>query len=539
MRRWLNVLKLSLLSAGLFVAACGGGGSGIKGGAGSEILRRGISESPDTVDPHKVSSQWENIVVGDMFVGLFTDGPDAAPVLGMAESYEISEDGLTWTFKLRDAKWSDGVPVTADDFEFAFRRILDPATAAEYASLLFLIKNAQPYYEGTVEEDEFGVRAIDEKTLEIRLEYPAPYLPGLLKHYTSFPVPKHKVEELGDAWVKPENIVVNGPYKLVEWRTNDFLKSEVNPLWEGSDKLCMKTIYYFPTEDLDVIERMISRGEIDMNNAFEGQRRDELEKKFPGWVRTNPSLTTTYYVFNNENPKFSDPRVRNALAMALDRDFMVNKVLTAGYEPAYAFVPPGIASYDGGTEVYWKEWSLEKRLEEARKLLGEAGYGPDNPLEFTYIYRSTDDNPKVAPVVLQNWDAIADWVEPTIEMQDTKILYERLKQADFEVGDAAWIADYNDPQNFLFLLESRTGMMNYGNYNNPEYDRLVNASNLETNIEERKVLLREAEQLMLDEMPIIPMWYQVTKNLVDPRLTGFVDNPEDIHRSRYICEAAD
>lgn len=531
MRSWKNLIKVPLLAVTLLAAACGGGGSD------TNALRRGISANPDTVDPHKVSSQWENIVVGDMFMGLFTDGVDATPVLGMAESYEISEDGLTWTFKIRDAKWSDGEPVTADDFEYSFRRILNPSTASQYASLLYLIKNAQAYYEQKVPADELGVHAIDEKTLEINLEYPAPYLPGLLKHYTSFPVPKHKVEELGDEWVRPENIVVNGPYKLVEWRTRDFLRSEANPYWAGHENLCYKEIVYFPYDDLDAVERMVATGRIDINNAFEGQKTAELKENFPGWVRTMPSLTTTYYAFNTELPIFQDKRVRNALAMALDRDFMVNEVLTAGYEPAYSLVPPGIANYDGGAEVYWADMSQEERQAEAKKLLEEAGYGPDNPLNFTYIYRSTDDNPKVAPAVQQNWASIADWVNPKIERQDTAIQYERLRQADFEVGDAAWIADYNDPQNFLYLLESRTGMMNYGNYNNPEYDALIAASNLETDVEKRKALLLEAEQLMLDDMPIIPMWYQVTKNLVDPRLTGFVDNPEDIHRSRYICDS--
>lgn len=530
MRNWLTNLKAPLMALTFALAACGGGGSQ------TDALRRGISANPDTIDPHKVSSQWENIVVGDMFEGLFTDGVDATPVLGMAESYEIDESGLVWTFKLRDANWSDGEPVTAYDFEYAFRRILDPATASQYASLLYLIENSYQYYLSEVPAEELGVKALDAKTLEIRLEYPAPYLPGLLKHYTSFPVPKHKVEALGDDWVKPENLVVNGPYKLVEWRTRDFLRSVANPVWRGADKLCFKEIVYFPYEDLDAIERMIATGRIDMNNSFEGQKTEELKKNFPGWVRTNPSLTTTYYAFNADNPKFKDVRVRNALSMALDRDFMVNEVLTSGYVPAYSFVPPGIASYDGGAEVYWAKMSQSDRQAEARRLLEQAGYGSNNPLEFTYIYRSTDDNPKVAPAVQQNWATIADWVKPTIQMQDTAIQYERLRQADFEIGDAAWIADYNDPQNFLFLLDSKTGMMNYGNYNSPEFDALLGASNLETDIEARKDLLRRAEQLMLDDMPIIPMWYQVTKNLVDPRLGGFVDNPEDIHRSKFVCE---
>ncbi|MAK60712.1 MAG: peptide ABC transporter substrate-binding protein [Ponticaulis sp.] len=522
--------KALAFALSLGVAACGGGTTDT-----SESLRRGISANPDSVDPHKVSSQWENIVIGDMFTGLFTDGADATPVLGMAKSYEISDDALTWTFKLKDAKWSDGVPVTAQDFEFAFRRILTPETASQYASMLFLIKNSQEFYEGEVGADELGVKAIDDKTFEIQLNYPAPYLPGILKHYTSFPVPKHAIEEFGDDWTDPENIVVNGPYKLVQFRTGDFLRSVANPEFAGAEDLCFKEVIYYPYDDLDAIERYIQTGRLDINNAFDGQKTEELKEKFPGWVRTAPTLQLTYYSFNTDLEMFQDLRVRNALAMALDRDFMVNEVLTAGYQPAYSFVPPGTANYNGGAQVYWADWSLERRQEEARTLLKEAGYGPDNPLEFEYSYRSTDDNPRVAPAVQSSWMEIADWVKPEILQKETQVQYALLRQGDFQIGDGAWVADFNDPKNFLYLLESATGVMNYGNYNSPEYDALMAQSDRERDLDARAELLRQAEQTMLDDMAVIPMWFAVSKNLVDPSLTGFIDNADDVHRSRYIC----
>ena len=525
-----NLLKSLLLSVSLTVAACGGGGE-----TNTEALRRGISANPDSVDPHKVSSQWENIVIGDMFTGLFTDGADATPVLGMAESYEISDDALTWTFKLKDANWSDGVPVTADDFEFAFRRILTPETASQYASMLFLIKNSEEFYNGEVAADELGVKAIDDKTLVIELNYPAPYLPGILKHYTSFPVPRHAIEEFGDDWTDPENIVVNGPYKLEQFRTGDFLRSAVIPEFEGAEDLCFKEVIYYPYDDLDAIERYIQTGRLEINNAFDGQKTEELNEKFPGWVRTAPTLTVTYYSINMTLDKFKDVRVRNALSMALDRDFMVNEVLTAGYEPAYSFIPPGTANYDGGAKVYWADMSYDERLAEAKRLLEEAGYGPDNPLRFEYTYRSTDDNPRVAPAVQSSWSEIADWVQPEILQKETQVQYSLLRQGDFEIGDGGWVADFNDPKNFLYLLESKTGVMNYGNYDNPDFDRLMAESDRERDPEARAELLREAEQTMLDDMAIIPMWFAVSKNLVNPDLTGFIDNADDVHRSRYIC----
>lgn len=524
-------LKPSILAMTIAVAACGGGSQDT-----SNALRRGISADPETVDPQKVSSQWENIVVGDMFIGLFTDGVDATPILGMAESYEIDDSSLVWTFKLKDANWSDGVPVTAKDFEFAFRRILTPTTASQYASMLYLVKNAERFYLGEVGPEELGVKAIDDKTLEITLEYPAPYLPGILKHYSAFPVPKHAVEKFGDDWVKPENIVVNGPYKLVQFKTGDFLRSVVNPAFEGADDLCFKEVIYYPYEDLDAIERYIQTGRIDINNAFDGQRTSELKEQFPGWVRTATTLQTTYYAINTELDKFKDARVRNALAMSLDRDFMVNEVLTAGYEPAYSLIPPGINNYvEEGAKASWADLPLEARRAEAKRLLEEAGYGPDNPLEFVYTFRSTDDNPRVAPAVQASWAEIADWVTPRIEQKETQVQYALLRQGDFEIGDAAWVADFNDPKNFLYLLESKTGVMNYGNYNSARFDGLVAESDMERDIEKRAQLMKQAEQVMIDDMPIIPMWFAVSKNMVDPTLTGFEDNVDDVHRSRYIC----
>lgn len=520
----------------LTLAACGGGN-----GADDDVLtlRRGISAKVDTLDPHKSSAQWENIVIGDMIIGLMTHGPDGRPEYGMAESYEVSRNGLTWTFQLGDHQWSDGTPVTAGDFVYALRRIQRPEIASQYSSILYLIKNAAKVNSGEMAPEDLGVRAIDDKTLEITLEYPAPYLPGLLTHYTTYPVPQHIVEEYGDAWIQPENIVVNGPYKLAYWRTGDQLVSEHNPTGFGADEACFKRVIYFELEDETAVENKIEAGELDINNAFAGARRDELEKKFPGWVRTTPSLLTTYWAFNSSEAPFDDVRVRKALSMALDREFIVKNVLTPGFVPAYSMVPPGIDNYDHPRpHVEWKDMPRTERLEEAKRLLEEAGYGPDNPFAFEFIHRSTDDNPKAAPVAQSNWSDIADWVRPTIVKQDTKVLYARLRQSDFAVSDAAWVADFDDPINFLYLLESNTGQQNYGNYSNPEYDALLARSNAEQDLKKRAETFAEAEKLMLEDYPITPMWFQVTKNLVDPTLTGWEENAQDQHRSRFLCRDA-
>ncbi len=518
------------------LAACGDGGDASQYG---ELLSRGISANPDTLDPHKSSAQWENIVIGDMFEGLYVQDAAGRPVLGMAERVEIDDSQTVYTFTLREATWSDGVPVTADDFVFSFRRLQDPETAGQYASLLWLIRNAREVNAGTLPPEELGVRAIDDRTLEITLAYPAPYLPGLLSHYASFPVPKHLVEAHGDAWIRPENIAVNGPYKLQEWTIGAQLVSVKNESWHGgADTLCFDTIAYFPIADHGAVERRIEAGTLDINNAFDGPRMAQLQERLPGWVRTDPSLTVTYWVFNTEIAPFNDVRVRKALTMVLDREFMTENVLTPGFVPAYSFVPSGIDNYVGPDQQFaydWAGWPMEERLEAARELLAEAGFGPDNPLSFTYIYRNTGDNPKPPPVAQANWQAIGDWVQVSLEQQDTKVLYSRLREGDFELSDAGWVADFNDPHNFLYLLDSETGQLNYGSYANPEYDALIKASNTELDLAARAELLARAEAIMLQDYPLSPMWFLVNQNLVDPELTGWEDNVVDVHRSRYLC----
>ena len=398
------------------------------------------------------------------------------------------------------------------------------------------MKNAEKVNALELPPEELGIRAIDEKTVEITLDSPAPYLLGLLTHYTTFPQPQQVVEKYGDAWIQPQNIVVNGPYKLVYWRTGDQLVSDKNPTGFGAAEACFDRVAYFEIADENAYENKIAAGELDINNTFSGPRQTEIEAKLPGWVRTSPGLLTTYWSFNQTKPPFNDVRVRKALSIALDRDFMVRNVMTPGFVPAYAFVPPKIANYDvPRPELDWKDQPRSERLAEAKSLLEAAGYGPNNPLKFEFIHRNTGDNPKVAPVAQSNWAEIAPWVQPEIVRQETKVLYSRLRLTDFQISDGAWLADYDDPNNFLYLLDSKTGQQNYGKYANPEYDALLADAKNQLDLKKRAELFAEAEKLMLNDYPITPMWVQVTQNLVDPTLTGWEENPKDNHRSRFLC----
>lgn len=533
-----SIFRTTLLMAAsaVVLAACGGSGDVDEN---SVVLHRGNSAEPLTLDPHKASGTWENNVIGDMFIGLFTDDANAAPIPGMAESWTVSEDGLTWTFVLREAVWSDGVPVTAGDFEYAFQRILNPATLAQYSSLLYPIENAEAVNSGEMPLDAVGVEALDDRTLEIRLENPAPYLPGLLTHYTTFPVPRHVVEQYGDQWIQPEHIAVNGPYELVQWSTNNFVHVQRNPLFYDNENVCIDEVFYYPTVDATAGVRRVQNGELHLNNEFPGQHIDRLRREMPEYVRVHPYMGTVYFSMNNDYGPFSDARVRNALGMAVNREFLAEEIYRDGRSAAYSLVPPDVANYAGGVQAEWADWPMEQRRERARELLMEAGYGPDNPLEFEYSHRSTGDNPRIAPVVQQDWDSIADWVDVSIVQIETQIHYENLRSADYEVGDGGWIADYNDPYNFLFLAEERSIPMNYSRYRNAEYDDLLTRANQELDMEIRASMMAEAEQMMIDDMPIIPVVFYVNRAVVSPEVTGWEDNIVHIHRTRFMCLQAE
>lgn len=522
---------IGIAAAALALSACGGPSSS------SSPFRRGVGANPDSVDPHKAQGTWENDVIGDMFIGLFTENAKSQPVPGIAESWTVADDQLTWTFKLRQTNWSDGTPLTAKDFEYSLRRLLDPTTlGAVYASVQYPIKNAQAVNGGSMPLDQLGVKALDDYTLEVKLEYPAPYLPGLLKHYTAFPVPKHVIDSHGDQWTRPENIVVNGAFKLAEWRSGDFLRLTKSETFDDAANVCFNEVIFFTQPDHDAMVRRAQAGEIDMNNSFPTGQLDQTESKLPGWPRVAPMMATTYLAANNTVPPFDDTRVRKAIALAIDREHITGNILKGGEIAAYSFVPDGLNGYPTAGKFSWAGEPLEKRRADAKALLEQAGYGPDKPLEFEYIYRSTGNNPRIAPVLQENWTRIAEWVKPEIRQVETKDLYKQMQQKDFVLSDAGWVADYNDAYNFLYLLDSRTGPMNYGGYSNPAYDALIDRSNVELDAGKRAELLRQAEQMMLDDTGVIPVLVRVTQDIVSPSITGFEDNPEDIHRSRYMCK---
>ncbi|MEZ5994775.1 MAG: peptide ABC transporter substrate-binding protein [Hyphomonadaceae bacterium] len=489
---------------------------------------------PLSLDPHKASGQWENNILGNMFVGLATENTKAEPVPGMAERWETSADGRTWTFYLRRAAWSDGEACDAHDFEFAFKRILNPENLGEYAAILYPIKNAEAVNSGAMSPENVGVRAIDDLTLEIELEHPAPYLPEMLMHYTAYPVPKHIVERYGDDWVNPAHIVVNGPFKLIKWWSNYIVHLERNPAFFDAENVALQSLYFYPSTDVNAAARKVLSGEAGWSTRFPSNQVEQLSRDLPGFVRVAPYLTCNYFSFNVTRPPFNDARVRQALTMAYDRDFVASQIYRTGERPAYKFVPPGIANYPATARYRWADQSIEQRRVQAERLLRDAGYGPNNPLRFEFSHRNTSDNPRVAVVAQNDWRSIAPWVTVELRGVETQVHYANLRAKNFEIGDGGWIADFNDAKNYLYLLETRTGPQNYPGYSNPEYDRLVQASDFEADAEARAQLMVQAEQIALDDAVFCMSVFINSLNLVHPDLTGYDDNLNDYHRARWF-----
>jgi oligopeptide transport system substrate-binding protein len=498
-------------------------------------LRMGNAGEPATLDPAKATIVVEDRILEGLFEGLTVLDPTAKPIPGMAESWSVSEDKLTWTFKLREATWSDGVAVTADDFVFSFRRLMDPKTRSNYASLFFMIKGSQGVNGAKLPLETLGVRAPDAKTLVIELTNPTPFLPALLAHWLAYPVPRHVVEKLGDDWVKPANIVGNGAFTLKEWRPNDFIRLEKNPRFHDAANICLTKLLIFPTTDSATAARSVRAGELDTNATFPGQNRDALARELPGYVREAPYALIQYELFNFKNPILKDIRVRQALSQAIDRDLIAGRMIGGASKPARSVVPPDILGYQSGPFVGVLEGDLAARLATARTLLTEAGYGPTKPLNLTLSYSNSGDAPRYIPVLQNTWQQIAPWVKIELLGADPQIHYAKVQRGDFELANMGWYADYDDAKTYLYILQSSSAEMNSGRYESAAYDALITRADAQRDANVRAGLLRQAEELALRDAALSPVYFDTGRSLVNPRVTGWVDNKFNLHRTRWLC----
>jgi len=506
--------------------------SGVAARPGEMVFNFGNAAEPLTLDPHHSQASWENNIIGDLLMGLTTESADGEPMPGAAEKWEKSVDGKTWTFHLRDHQWSDGMPVTAQDFVFAWRRILDPKTASSYAYYLYLIKNAEAANSGKMPLTAIGASAPDDKTFVVELENPAPFLLEYLMHYTTFAVPRHVVEAHGDAWTKPGTYVGNGPYTLAEWTPNDHVTLVKNlKFFDAANVKIDRTIFY-PTSDYEAALKRLRAGELDVQDRMPAQQIDWLRKNMPEILRLDPVLTTEYLTCNMARKPFGDARVREALSLAVDRETIVNKIDKVGEPPAYGIVPPGMANYPGNVTLAFKTMPFPERLKRAQMLMREAGFGPDNLLRTSLLIRSASPTARRAPVVIQQmWKQI--YVDAQILQLDAAIFYNSVQSGDFDIALPAWGADFNDASTFLDLLR-KGNPNNYGHYENAVYDRLLDEAAVETDLEKRGDLMAQAEAIALKDNAWIPINFWVSGGLVRPYVKGWGKNPANVHRTRWL-----
>ena len=496
--------------------------------AAKQELVKGNGAEVASIDPQKTEGVPESNVIRDLFEGLVNQDADGNVVPGVAESWE-TKDNKTFIFHLRkDAKWSNGDPVTADDFVFTFQRAVDPATASPYAWYLEMttMKNAAQIISGKADKSTLGVKAIDANTLEVSLESAVPYFVKMMGHTTVKPVNKKVVEKWGDQWTKPEHFVSNGAYVLESWVLNERMVLVRNKNYWDNDNTVINKVTYLPIESQNAEMNRFLSGELDMTDELPNEQFKRLKKEHPEDVKVVGNLCSYYYGFNNQKAPFNDARVRKALSYTIDRDVMTRILLGQGQKPAYFLTPEITAGFHPEMPEYGT-WTQKQRDQKAKELLEEAGYNKSNPLKFTLLYNTDDNHKKNAVAIASMWKKSLGFVDVTLENQEWKTYLDTRRQGNFEVTRAGWCGDYNEASAFLSLMQSNNSS-NDPRYYSKEYDAVMEKALNSTSDEERSELYAEAEKLLARDMPIAPIFQYVKARLVSPLVGGFPQhNAED------------
>ncbi|MES1929408.1 ABC-type oligopeptide transporter periplasmic binding protein [Salinisphaera dokdonensis CL-ES53] len=501
---------------------------------GSTTLRRGNGAEPESLDPHQARSVPAANVLRDLYAGLVQIAPDGEIVPADAESWEVGEQKLVYTFTLRDnARWSNGEPLTAQDYVYSLRRSVDPVTGSPYAQLHTPIVNANDIIQGDKPTESLGVRALDDKTLEITLKAPTPYFLGTLAHSISYPVYRPAVEAYGAAFTQPGNAVTNGAYKMASWRVNSMIGLERNSeYWDDANTAIDRVEYYPITNENSALSRY-QAGELDWATKVPISQYDAIEKYIPAQLHTQPTLGVYYYGLNLRRPPFKDsPELRHAMSMAIDRRVIVDKITRGDEIPAYGWIPPVVEGY-AGAKFKWATLSDTDRQAKARELYEKAGYSEDKPLKVEIRYNSGEGNKKIASVIASMWRSVLG-ADVTLRNEEWKVFLDSVRQgASTEAYRLAWIGDYNDPNTFFELMNSKFGLNGTG-YASAEYDRLQEKQAHMPDGPERQKVMKQAEATLLGDSPVIPIYFYVSKYLIKDYVKGFEGNPLDSYYSKDL-----
>ncbi|MEY2880342.1 MAG: hypothetical protein RLZZ15_2722 [Verrucomicrobiota bacterium] len=501
--------------------------------SGKKILRYGNQAEPQDIDPAVVTGTPEHRLCLKFLEGLVSEDPQLNIIPGVAEKWAVSPDGLVYTFHLRaDAKWSNGDAVTADDFVQSYRRMLTPALGAQYAYMLWLVVGGEDFNKGKLTDfAQTGFKALDARTLQLTLRQPAPFLLHAMNHYAWFPVHIPTIKKFGGmetkntAWTRPENFVGNGPYVLKEWRPNQRIVATRSPTYWDRAAVKIDTIEFYPIELADTEERMFRAGQLDITNEVPLSKVAVYRRDRPDSIRVDPWNGLYFYRFNVKRKPFDDARVRRALALSIDRESLVKNVTLADEAPAYNFVPQHLLGFDS-------KHTFKADLAEARRLLAAAGF-PDGKgfPKVELLYNTLEKHRTIAEALQQMWRRNLG-VDITLYNQEWKVYMDAQHSKNFQFQRAGWIADYVDPHVFFDLWETGGGN-NDTNWGSPDYDRLLRSALSAPNDAARYEIYQQMEQILLAEMPVMPIFYYTRARLISPKVKGFYTTPIDNYPWKY------
>lgn len=534
--RYLSTLLCAISCLLLF--ACGNGENNVTSGLASQTLHWGNGAEPQELDPHIVTGLPEHHIIVGLLEGLVLKDPATLePMPGMAESWDISNDGKTYTFHIRaNARWSNGDPVTSDDFVWSWWRALQPALGNLYAYMYYPINNAEAYATGKLDDfSQVGVKAIDTKTLEVTLANPTPYFLQLLDHYSMFPVHRATVEKFGDPtergtrWTRAGNFVGNGPFILKQWDLNRLVMIEKSPTYYDADKVQLNAIRFYPTENVSTEERMFRAGQLHVTGSLPADKIAVYKKTNPQALRISPYLGTYFYRINTTVEHLTDKRIRRALAMAINRQQIIDTVTKGQQMPAFTFTPPNTLGYTA-------ENGFAEDVETAKALLAEAGYANGEGFPPTeLLYNSSEGHRKLAVAIQQMWKKHLN-IDISLNNQDWKVYLDSVTTGNYQIARAGWIGDYVDPNTFLDMWLTDGGNNSTG-WHNDEYDRLISeAAPRAEERTQRYAHFRRAEAMLMDAMPIIPIYTYNSIHLVHPDVKGLPSNILDyaLYKQMYL-----
>ena len=532
----MNLRAISLVAlpviALLTLHGCGPSGEGMShSDAAPVIVRRGNGEDPETLDPARAEGVHSFSVLTDLYEGLLALDADGSVVAGVAESWEVSDDGLRYTFHLRDdAKWSNGSAVTAGDFVNGMRRTLQPDTASAYSFLLYPVRNAEAVARGRLPVTELGVSARDKTTFIIDLHAPAPYLLSILTMPIAFPL----FDDGGDPagrFADPDRFIGNGPFLLTDWQPGSRIRLRRNPAFREADTVAIDEVHYLPISEPMTELNMYRAGELDITFAVPGSHIPALKQTHAAELRIAPFLALYYLAFDLSEAPFDNPALRRALSMAIDRDALV-RITGRGEQPAFGLVPGSVNGYEPA-RFSWMSLAPEARLEQARALYAQAGYSAAAPLQVTLLYDAADIHETIALAVSEMWRKDLG-VDVRLEKREWKhLLAARENPAEWQAMPFAWSGDYDHPATFTDLFHSASPQ-NLPGYANDRYDALLDEAQATIDRADQMRLYAAAEAVALEDVPIAPLYFFVSKHLVSPAVAGFETNALDRHPSRYF-----